>query len=182
MKIYTKGGDKGETSLLGGKRVQKFYPRIEAYGSIDELNANLGMLRDLVIPEDIKEHLLEIQNKLFIIGAILACEVDPKQYNLTNIDDSDIKDLESSIDTMEKELPVLKNFILPGGHVSVSQCHICRCICRRAERNVVSVGRQRMAEEIIITYLNRLSDYLFVLSRKIAKELGIKELNWISGD
>ena len=152
MKIYTKGGDKGQTSLLGG------------------------------ISEDIKEDLLRIQNRLFVIGAILACEVDPKQYNLTNIDDSDINDLESSIDIIEKELPVLKNFILPGGHITISQCHICRCICRRAERNVVSLGQQEMVEEIIIKYLNRLSDYFFVLARKIAKDLGIKEVNWIPGE
>ena len=182
MKIYTKGGDKGQTSLLGGKRVQKSNSRIEAYGSIDELNANLGMLRDLVVTEDIKEDILRIQNRLFVIGAILACEVDPKQFNLTNISEPDINHLEASIDAMEKELPVLKNFILPGGHITVSQCHICRCICRRVERNVVSLGQQERYEEIIIKYLNRLSDYLFVLGRKIAKDLGIKEINWIAGD
>ena len=152
-KIYTKGGDKGQTSLLGGKRIPKSNPRIEAYGTIDELNANLGLLKDHNIPEDIKQDLLTIQNKLFLIGSILACEVDPQQYNLKNIGESDIADLETGIDTMEKKLPVLTNFILPGGHISVSQCHICRCVCRRAERIVVSLGESGVKEDIIIKYL-----------------------------
>jgi len=182
MKIYTKGGDKGQTSLLGGKRVLKSNPRIEAYGTIDELNANIGLLRDLEISEDIKQDLLKIQNILFVIGSILACEVDPKQFSLSNVDDSDIVDLEKGIDTMEKELPTLKSFILPGGHVAVSQCHICRCICRRAERHIVLLSEEEIVEEVIIQYLNRLSDYLFVLARKISKDLGISEINWIPRD
>jgi cob(I)alamin adenosyltransferase len=182
MKIYTKGGDKGQTSLLGGKRVLKSDPRIEAYGTIDELNANLGFLRDLEISETVKGDLFNIQNKLFVIGSILACEDDPAQYNLTNIDEMDIAFLEMGIDAMEKKLPVLRNFILPGGHIAVSQCHICRCICRRAERHVVLLGEVEVQEEVIIKYLNRLSDYLFVLARFLGHELGIEEINWAQGD
>ena len=166
---------------MGGKRVLKSNPRIEAFGTVDELNANLGLLRDLEIPVDIKNDLLIIQNKLFVIGSILACEVEPNQYYLENIDESDISGIENRIDDMENNLPTLKNFILPGGHIAVSQCHICRCVCRRAERSIVSLAESDVQEELIIKYLNRLSDYFFVLARRIGKELGIKEINWVPG-
>jgi len=178
MKIYTKGGDKGQTSLLGGKRVSKSAMRIEAYGTLDELNANIGMLKDCDISEDIKASLLKIQHDLFKMGSILACEVDPDQYNLSRIEDSDIKEIEVLIDEMDDKLPVLKNFILPGGDISISQCHISRCICRRAERFIVLLSEEEAVDEVIIRYLNRLSDFLFVLARKIGFDKGVPEINW----
>lgn len=178
MKIYTKGGDKGETSLLGGQRVKKSNLRIEAYGTIDELNANLALLRDQAISDKMKENILEIQNTLFVIGAILACEVDPDRFNLPTVKEEEIAHMEEMIDIMEDDLPVLKHFILPGGHPAVSQCHIARCVSRRAERQVVLLSEEVVVEAIIIRYLNRLSDYLFMLSRKIAKDLDIKEVYW----
>jgi cob(I)alamin adenosyltransferase len=179
MKIYTKGGDKGHTSLLGGKRVSKSDMRIEAYGTVDELNANIGLLKDYDISEDNKVSLLKIQNDLFKMGSVLACEVDPDQYNLPRIEDSDISDIEKNIDEMEKELPVLKNFILPGGDHAVSQCHIARCVCRRAERLIVLLSEEEKTDDVIIRYLNRLSDFLFVLARKIGHDKGINEINWM---
>jgi len=179
MKIYTKGGDKGKTSLLGGKRVSKSNMRIEAYGTLDELNANIGLLKDYDISDDIKVSLLKIQHDLFKMGSILACEVDPDQYNLSRIQDSDIIEIETLIDDMEDKLPVLKNFILPGGDIAISQCHISRCICRRAERLTVLLSEEEEVEEVIIRYLNRLSDFLFVLARKIGFDKGIPEINWI---
>lgn len=179
MKIYTKGGDKGKTSLLGGKRVSKSDIRIEAYGTVDELNANIGLLKDYDISDDHKVSLLKIQNDLFKMGSILACEVDPDKYNLPRIEDSDISEIEKNIDEMEKELPVLKNFILPGGDLAVSQCHIARCVCRRAERLIVLLSEEEETDDVIIRYLNRLSDFLFVLARKIGHDKGINEINWM---
>ena len=179
MKIYTKGGDKGKTSLLGGKRVSKSDIRIEAYGTLDELNANIGLLKDYTVSDDLKVNLLKIQHDLFKMGSILACEVDPDQFNLSRIKDSDVIEIETLIDIMEEELPVLKNFILPGGDVAISQCHIARCVCRRAERYIVLLGEGEEVEEVIIRYLNRLSDFLFVLARKIGYDKGINEINWM---
>jgi cob(I)alamin adenosyltransferase len=179
MKIYTKGGDKGKTSLLGGKRVSKSDMRIEAYGTVDELNANIGLLKDYDISEDSKVSLLKIQHDLFKIGSVLACEVAPDQYGLSRIQDTDISDIETLIDKMEEELPVLKNFILPGGDLATSQCHIARCVCRRAERYIVLLSEEEVIDDAIIRYLNRLSDYLFVLARKIGYDKGINEINWI---
>lgn len=179
MKIYTKGGDKGKTSLLGGKRVSKSDMRIEAYGTVDELNAQIGLLKDYDISDDLKAILLKIQHDLFKIGSILACEVDPDQYKLSLIQDSDIIEIEKLIDEMEGKLPVLKNFILPGGDIVVSQCHIARCVCRRAERYIVLLSEEEEVQEVIIMYLNRLSDFLFVLARKIGQDKGATEINWI---
>ncbi len=179
MKIYTKGGDTGQTSLLGGKRVSKSDLRIEAYGTVDELNANIGLLKDYHIADDHKDNLLKTQHDLFKIGSILACEVDPDQFNLPKIEDSDITEIEKNIDEMEKALPILKNFILPGGDLAVSQCHIARCVCRRSERLIVLLGEEEGVDEVIIRYLNRLSDFLFVLARKIGYDKGIDEINWI---
>ena len=178
MKIYTKGGDKGETSLLGGQRVMKSNLRIEAYGTIDELNANLALLKDHDISSQFKTDILSIQNTLFVIGAILACEVDPDRFKLPSVKEEEIVHMEKMIDMMEKDLPALKHFILPGGHPAVSQCHIARCVSRRAERHVVLLSEEVAVEGVIIRYLNRLSDYLFVLSRKIGRDLGIKETYW----
>jgi cob(I)alamin adenosyltransferase len=179
MKIYTKGGDKGQTSLLGGKRVSKSDMRIEAYGTVDELNSNIGLLKDYDISDVYKAILLKTQHDLFKIGSILACEVDPDQYNLPKIEDSDIAEIENNIDEMEKELPVLKNFILPGGDLAVSQCHIARCVCRRSERLIVLLSEEEEVDDVIIRYFNRLSDFLFVLARKIGYDKGIDEINWM---
>lgn len=180
MKIYTKGGDKGHTSLLGGRRVPKSDLRIEAYGTLDELNAHVGLLKDYDIAREHKDYLLVIQNDLFKMGSILACEVDPAVYKLANVEEEDISRMESRIDEMEKQLPMLKNFILPGGDIAVSQCHIARCVCRRAERYTVFLHEEEKIDALIIKYLNRLSDYLFVLARRIASDKGIQEINWTS--
>jgi cob(I)alamin adenosyltransferase len=178
MKIYTKQGDKGQTSLLGGTRVSKAHERIEAYGTIDELNSYIGLVRDQEVNEKRKELLKEIQDVLFIIGSSLAA--DPSKSNIKKpiIHDTDIQLLEQEIDNMEKELPTLKAFILPGGHTAVSFCHIARTVCRRAERNSIALKENSSVEDLIIIYLNRLSDYLFVLCRKMAQELNAEEITW----
>lgn len=178
MKIYTKGGDKGGTSLLGGTRVSKSDIRIQAYGSVDELNAYIGLLRDLEVHSVLKERLNRIQNELFQIGSELACDKKPEKYNLITIQEAQIQNLEKEIDAMELELEPLKNFILPGGNVIVSHCHIARSISRRVERNIVVLSENENINSTIIRYMNRLSDYLFVLARKLAKDLGVKEIKW----
>lgn len=178
MKIYTKTGDRGQTSLLSGGRVSKSDIRIEAYGTVDELNSYLGLVRDQEVNKVRTELLEEIQEKLFVIGAILAAGKDPEKMKLPQVLDEDVEKLETAIDIMEGELSPLKNFILPGGHPSVSYAHITRCICRRAERLVIALHEQHPVNNIIIIYLNRLSDYLFVLARKMSHELGIEEHVW----
>ncbi|MEN8250453.1 MAG: cob(I)yrinic acid a,c-diamide adenosyltransferase [Bacteroidota bacterium] len=178
MKIYTKGGDKGSTSLWGGKRVSKASARIEAYGTIDELNVAVGVVRDVCEDNSIKQTLIQIQNHLFTIGSYLAADPDKKGMKVPEIEPEETLVLEESIDRLEKSLPALKNFILPGGHLHVSFCHQARVICRRAERNVVALNQESEINPEIIIYLNRLSDYLFVLSRKIAHDLGAKEIPW----
>jgi len=181
MKIYTKGGDKGLTSLLGGRRVPKSNLRIEAYGTVDELNAHIGLLRDQVISKPIQGYLLKIQESLFVLGSLLACETDPEKFSLSNIQDADVISLEEEIDRMNNELPALQHFILPGGHPTVSQCHVARCVCRRAERHIVLLNEIEAVDKVIIRYLNRLSDYLFILARKIGQDLGAIEKKWSSG-
>lgn len=177
FKIYTKTGDKGETSLFGGARLPKSHLRIEAYGTIDELNAQLGLLRDHVENENIRDVILQIQNRLFTIGANLAS--DPSKKMATpDIIGSDVQLLEQQIDLMEENLPSLKNFILPGGHPVVSICHIARCVCRRAERRMVALSLESPVLPILIQYVNRLSDYLFVLGRYVGEKLGAKEVVW----
>jgi cob(I)alamin adenosyltransferase len=178
LKIYTKTGDKGETSLLGGTRVSKAHQRIEAYGTIDELNAYIGLVRDQEVNSKRKELLKEIQDILFTIGSSLAA--DPQKSNIKKPDilGNDITILEKEIDVMEQQLPALKAFILPGGHTAVSFCHIARTICRRAERKVISLNDADKVDPLIIMYLNRLSDYLFVLGRMMAKELNAEEIIW----
>lgn len=177
MKIYTKTGDKGETGLFGGKRLPKYHLRIEAYGTIDELNAHIGLVRDSLQNAEIREFLKEVQDRLFTIGANLAS--DPaKSMNTPDLLESDVLALEKYMDAMDEALPTLKNFILPGGHPTVSYCHIARTVCRRAERYVVALSADESVEEIIMIYLNRLSDYLFVLSRKIAQDLNVPEVSW----
>ena len=180
QKIYTKTGDKGQTALIGGTRVPKNHLRIEAYGTIDELNSWTGMLNDQFAHDATRVVLREIQDRLFTIGSMLA--TDPsKQSKMTlpDLKDSDISFLEKEMDTIQARLPELKAFILPGGHTTVSTAHITRCVCRRAER--LCVGLQEThdtVDPLIIIYLNRLSDYFFMLSRMIAMHLGVEEVAW----
>ncbi|MCP4437620.1 MAG: cob(I)yrinic acid a,c-diamide adenosyltransferase [Aureispira sp.] len=179
FKIYTKTGDKGLTSLWGGARVPKHHIRIEAYGTTDELNSYIGVVRDGIEEEAMRNELKNIQDRLFTLGSILATDPN-KEMATPDLHLSDVEDLEQSIDSMEKTLPALKNFILPGGHPTVSFCHVARCICRRAERLAVALNEESPVNEVVLKYLNRLSDYLFVLSRKIAQDLGAEEVIWNS--
>lgn len=176
MKIYTKKGDKGETSLIGGKRVSKANPRIDAYGTVDELNAFVGVVRDNIEEEELRTQLLQVQNTLFNIGSLLAVDPNAQKPNyLPEISKEDTSTLEMWIDILDKDLQPLKNFILPGGHLSISYAHVVRCICRRAERRVVELEGDNL---MIIQYLNRLSDYFFTLSRKMASILNVSEIKW----
>lgn len=177
FKIYTKTGDKGETSLFGGKRLPKSHIRIDAYGTVDELNSYIGMLRDVIKDDHQNELLKTIQDRLFTLGSNLASDPS-KSMAVPDILATDIELLELEMDEMDKELEPLKNFILPGGHTSISFCHIARCVCRRAERLVVALSLDDVVDEILIQYLNRLSDFLFVLGRKLAKDLSVKEVIW----
>lgn len=177
FKIYTKTGDNGTTGLFGGTRLPKNHIRIEAYGTVDELNAYIGLVKDHVTDKELQVLLYDIQNRLFTIGANLAS--DPSKNMVTpDLDASDIVVLEQAIDAIDAELPPLKNFILPGGHPTVSYCHLARVVCRRAERNVVALAENETVPLIIIQYLNRLSDYLFILGRKLAKDLNVEEVVW----
>jgi len=179
MKVYTKTGDRGTTGLLGGKRVSKANIRIDSYGTVDELNSYLGLLRDQEILINKSPELIEIQNNLFIIGSLLASDPDKNKINIPKLEDDNVLKLEQKIDEMDKELPVMKNFVLPGGHESVSFCHITRCVCRRAERLVVELQDSEEVHFLVIKYLNRLSDYLFILSRWMTLHLGAKETPWV---
>ena len=178
MKIYTKTGDKGETSLFGGSRVSKSDSRIESYGTVDELNSWMGLVRDNMGDAHSRELLKSIQDRLFTIGALLAA--DPKKPKLKKPDlrESDVTLLEHEIDKMNESLEPLQAFILPGGHPVVSYAHIARCVCRRAERLTVALSKNESIEPMIVKYLNRLSDYLFVLSRWIGKQLNAEEVQW----
>ncbi len=178
MKIYTKTGDKGTTSLIGGTRVPKYDLRIESYGTVDELSAWIGLIRDQEIDSMIIDDLIEVQDRLFTIESMLACDTTPSKLKIPEVAESDIKFLENRIDSMNIELPELKSFLLPGGNTIVSYCHISRTICRRAERLVIQMDEQYKVSSLILAYLNRLSDYLFILSRKIAKDNNAKELLW----
>jgi len=178
MKIYTKGGDTGSTSLWGGKRVSKASLRIESYGTVDELNVYIGLIRDTCGIKQAIPILEEIQNILFSFGAHLAADPDKKGLKLPNLDPSWVNNLEKGIDAMEEELPQLSAFILPGGHQNVSYCHLGRVVCRRAERLVIAMNAETPVNPLIIIYLNRLSDYFFVLSRFVAKSVGANELPW----
>lgn len=178
MKIYTKTGDKGKTSLLGGTRVSKSDARIEAYGTIDELNSYVGLIRDTQTITSRRNVLKEIQDRLFTIGSHLATDKERNLSKLPDLHETDVEFLEKQMDDMDRELPEMKSFILPGGHVYVSYCHLARCVCRRAERLTIGLSEVVDIEPIIIRYLNRLSDYLFVLGRKLAMELGVEEVPW----
>jgi cob(I)alamin adenosyltransferase len=181
MKIYTKSGDKGETSLLGGKRVKKYNLRIHAYGTCDELNAWIGLLRDQKIHEDYQVFLINIQERIFTIGSHLASlNEEELKKNLPKINEDDILDIENQIDELENVLPNMKNFILPGGHQIVSYCHLARTVCRRCERYIIELADADYVDPNIIKFFNRLSDYLFVLSRKVSMDTGSKESPWIT--
>ncbi|WMI69825.1 cob(I)yrinic acid a,c-diamide adenosyltransferase [Mangrovimonas sp. YM274] len=186
MKIYTKTGDKGSTALFGGTRVPKHHIRIESYGTVDELNSHIGLLRDQDMAKEFKALLVDIQNHLFTVGAILA--TDPEKWTLKNgkerlnipkISEADIQILETAIDQMNDSLPPMTNFVLPGGHQTVSFCHIARCVCRRAERLASALNEISPFQPETLMYLNRLSDYLFVLARKLSYDLQAEEIKWI---
>jgi cob(I)alamin adenosyltransferase len=180
FKIYTKTGDKGTTSLIGGTKVPKSHLRIEAYGTVDELNSHIGLCGDLISDEQTKKILLEIQDRLFTIGSSLACDpVKDSKLKLPDLKEEDIALLELEIDKMEASLPAMTSFILPGGHPIVSQIHITRCVARRAERCCVRLELESLeVDPVILKYLNRLSDHLFVLSRYIGKLLEAPEIPW----
>lgn len=178
MKIYTKKGDNGTTGLIGGTRILKSSLRIEAYGTIDELNSYIGLVRDQDINENYKKQLIEIQDRLFTIGSSLAADPEKSTMKIPDLHASDIEVLEKWMDEMEKVLPEMKNFVLPGGHQTVSFCHVARCVCRRGERIIVDLNQHEFVADLVISYINRLSDYLFVLSRKITLDLGAIEQPW----
>ena len=186
MKVYTKTGDLGSTSLFGGTRVPKHHMRIESYGTVDELNSHIGLIRDQEINQLYKNVLIEVQDRLFTVGAILATPPEketlkngqPRLQNL-GIVESDIEFLENEIDIMEDSLPQMTHFVLPGGHTTVSYCHIARCVCRRSERLATHLHEIEPTDQLVIKYLNRLSDYLFVLARKLSKDLHADEVQWI---
>ncbi len=178
MKIYTKTGDSGTTSLIGGTRLSKAHIRIDAYGTVDELNAYIGLLRDQPVNSTRRNLLKEIQDRLFTIGSHLASEPDQIRKKLPDLHESDVALLETEMDAMDAELPTLRAFVLPGGHESVSFGHVARTVCRRTERAVILLHEHEAVEEIVIRYLNRLSDYLFVLCRLMTQELGAEEVVW----
>ena len=180
IKIYTKTGDNGNTSLIGGTKVPKNDIRIETYGTVDELNSWIGLINDQLADDTFKNELKEIQDRLFTIGSSLATDAEkaPKM-KLPDLHVTDIQFLEEKIDMMTAQLPPMKSFILPGGHVTVSSIHITRCVCRRAERLAVNMQQHDLfVEEKVIQYLNRLSDYLFTLARYAAQKLGAEEIAW----
>ena len=186
MKIYTKTGDKGTTALFGGTRVPKHHIRIDSYGTVDELNSYIGLIRDQKIDTLTKNVLITIQNKLFTVGAILATDPEKavlksgkERLNIPKISSEDIELLEKEMDRMEEVLPPMTHFVLPGGHETVSFCHIARCVCRRAERLATALYEISPFEENTLSYLNRLSDYLFVLARKLSFDLKAEEIKWI---
>jgi len=186
LKIYTKTGDKGTTALFGGTRVPKHHLRIESYGTIDELNAHIGLIKDQNINENHKATLYQIQHHLFTIGAILATDPEKAKLksgedrlNIPKISDEDITMLEAAMDDMEETLPEMTHFVLPGGHTTVSFCHIARTVCRRAERLASHLNEVEPFQPETLKYVNRLSDYLFVLARKLTHELNVEEVKWI---
>lgn len=179
MKIYTKTGDKGTTGLLGGTRVSKSNLRIDTYGTVDELNSYIGLLRDQKVNINRIEDLIHIQNNLFTIGSYLASDPEKSKVKLPELNPIEIEFLEKQMDSMNENLPEMRHFVLPGGHASVSHCHIARCICRRAERLTTGLSEISEVNELVLKYLNRLSDYLFVLSRMMTKELNASEIPWL---
>lgn len=179
MKVYTKKGDKGTTGLIGGTRIPKHSLRIETYGTVDELNSHIGMCRDLIGTEKIVLELVEIQDRLFTMGSLLAADPVKNKMKLPELMEEDVTNLETWIDAYSAELEPMKFFVLPGGHVTVSQLHIARCVCRRAERIVSELNQEIDLYALPMQYLNRLSDYIFTLGRYMSKELNIKETPWV---
>ena len=186
MKVYTKTGDKGTTALFGGTRVPKHHIRIESYGTIDELNSHIGLIRDQQIDPMYKDTLMDIQDRLFTIGAILATDPDKAilkngkaRLKIPKISNEDIERLEKEMDLMEDSLPQMTHFVLPGGHQTVSFCHIARTVCRRAERLASHLNDLEPFQPETLMYINRLSDYLFVLARKLSHDLQAEEIKWI---
>ena len=186
MKIYTKTGDKGTTALFGGTRVPKHHIRIDSYGTVDELNSYIGLIRDQDINQKYKDTLINIQDKLFTVGAILATDPEKatlkngkERLNIPKINEADINVLEQEMDSMDAQLPQMTHFVLPGGHQTVSFCHIARTVCRRAERLASALNDLEPFQPETLTYLNRLSDYLFVLARKLSQDLQADEVKWI---
>jgi cob(I)alamin adenosyltransferase len=180
MKIYTKNGDTGVTSLIGGKRVPKSDKRIEAYGTIDELIACVGLLRDQPVGTKISDDLIRIQDKLMVCASILAADSDNCKTSLPELKAKDVDFLEKEIDAMSVKLPPLDSFILPGGHQVVSICNVVRAVCRRAERRTIELRQSNKVQAIVIRYLNRLSDYFFILSRMLSFDFQIDEIKWPS--
>jgi cob(I)alamin adenosyltransferase len=179
MKIYTKTGDKGQTSLIGGIRVPKYHLRIDTYGTVDELNSYIGLIMCQAIDPHHQKMLKEIQDRLFTVGASLAADPEKSKMKIPDLHEEDITILESEMDAMNEVLPALKHFVLPGGNTVVSYCHIARCVCRRAERLTVELAENSFVDERVTIYLNRLSDYLFVLARKLTFDSGAEENIWI---
>lgn len=186
MKIYTKTGDKGSTALFGGTRVPKHHIRIDSYGTVDELNSHMGLLRDLIPDAHSQEVIIRIQDRLFTIGSTLATDPEKavlksgkKRLDISTISPGDIELLEQEMDEMNESLPAMTHFVLPGGHQTVSFCHIARCVCRRAERLATALFEIEPFDEKVLQYLNRLSDYLFVLARKLSNDSQAKEIQWI---
>jgi len=179
-KIYTKTGDAGKTGLIGGTKVPKNHIRIETYGTVDELNSHIGLLIDQLKDEPTKQMLKEVQDRLFTIGSSLACDPEKEPaFKIPDLTEADVTLLESEMDKMNEQLPPMKFFILPGGHIAVSQAHVCRCVCRRAERLCVAMLETDVfIDTLVIKYINRLSDYLFMVARYTAHLLGVPEIAW----
>ena len=178
FKIYTKTGDKGLTSLIGGTRLPKHHIRIEAYGTVDELNSNIGLIRDVITDKETIDLLINIQDRLFTIGSHLAADPVKNKMQLPPVFEEDIIILEKAIDKINEVVPEMKSFVLPGGHIHVSYCHIARCVCRRAERAVLRLSENETVDQIHYKYLNRLSDYLFMLSRLLTHNYNATEIAW----
>ena len=179
MKIYTKTGDLGKTSLIGGTKVPKSHIRIDTYGTVDELNSYIGLVSDHLTDTHTKTLLKEIQDRLFTVGSSLACDPDKEPLmKIPDLKETDINLLENEMDAMNDVLPAMKSFVLPGGHIAVSTAHVARCVCRRAERLTVLLNSESPVNPLILKYLNRLSDYLFVLSRFLTMKLGAEETPW----
>lgn len=178
LKIYTKTGDQGLTSLIGGTRVPKSSLRIDCYGTVDELNSYVGLVRDQDVNATRRDLLKEIQDRLFTIGASLASDPEKSRMKIPDLRPEDVALLEREMDRMNESLPELRVFVLPGGHQSVSFAHVARCVCRRAERLVIQLREDSFVADLVVMYLNRLSDFLFVLSRQMAHELNAEEVKW----
>lgn len=178
MKVYTKTGDEGKTGLIGGTRVLKSSLRIESYGTVDELNSYIGLIRDQKISEEQIRQLIEVQDRLFTIGSSLAADPEKSKMKIPDLLETDVEALEKWIDEMDATLEPMTSFVLPGGHTTISFCHIARCVCRRAERVVIDLKQSDFVAPLVPIYLNRLSDYLFVLGRKLSSDLNVKEQPW----